>query len=484
MFARAQRIIHPAILSGGVGSRLWPLSREQYPKQLLALTGAQTMIQQTVRRLGGAQRFGAPLVICNQEHRFIIAEQLREIGVTPRAIILEPEGRNTAPAAAVAALSTAERFGPEALVLLMPSDHLVADATAFRAAVDQAAAAAEAGALVTFGIKPTSPETGFGYIRAGAALEASAGARVVDKFVEKPDRATAQAYVADGGYSWNSGMFLFRAGDLIAEMERLDAASLDACRQALAAAKPDVEFVRLDAAAFQRASARSLDVAVMEQTRNAAVVATDMGWSDVGSWTALADIAPKDENGNTLIGDAVATDSRNCYVRSDGRLTALLGIDDAIVVATDDAVLVVAKDRAPDLKKLVDELRAAGREELVSPKRMYRPWGWHQTLELGERFRVKHIMVKPGQSLSLQKHYHRAEHWVVVFGVAEVTCGEEKRLVHENQSIFVPIGVLHRLHNPGKLPLKLIEVQSGSYLGEDDIVRLDDAYGRVKIPAG
>jgi mannose-1-phosphate guanylyltransferase/mannose-6-phosphate isomerase len=478
MYARTQRTIHPVILSGGVGSRLWPLSREQYPKQLLALTGAETMIQQTVRRLGGAGRFGAPLVICNQEHRFIIAEQLREIAVAPAAIILEPEGRNTAPAAAVAALATAERFGPDALVLLMPSDHLVADATAFRAAVDQAAAAAEAGALVTFGIRPTAPETGFGYIRAGRELEAAPNARTIDKFVEKPDRATAESYIAEGGYSWNSGMFMFRAGDLIAEMERLDAPTLEACRQALAAAKPDADFVRLDKAAFQRAVSRSLDVAVMEKTRNAAVVSADMGWSDVGSWTALADIAPKDASGNTLIGDARALDSRDCYVRSEGRLTALLGIDGAIVVTTDDAVLVASKDRAPDLKKLVDDLRAAGREELVSPKRMYRPWGWHQTLELGERFRVKHIMVKPGHSLSLQKHYHRAEHWVVVFGVAEVTCGEERRLVHENQSVFVPIGVVHRLHNPGKLPLKLIEVQSGSYLGEDDIVRLEDVYGR------
>jgi mannose-1-phosphate guanylyltransferase / mannose-6-phosphate isomerase len=472
------RQIHPVILSGGVGSRLWPLSREHYPKQLLPLAGEQSLIQQTARRVVRPARFGSPVVICNHEHRFVIAEQLAQVGVTPEAMVLEPEGRNTMPAAAVAALLVAERFGPDAMLLLLPSDHLVRDEAAFHAAVETAAAAAGTGQLITFGIAPNAPETGFGYIRRGPALNGVPGAHKIDRFVEKPDRATAQGYLADGGYSWNSGMFLFRAGDLLGELARFEAAALDACRQSLALAKRDADFLRLDAAAFGLAAAKSLDVAVMERTQIAAVVPADFGWSDVGSWSALADIAAKDAAGNTVLGDAIVRGATGCYVRSSGVLTAVLGIDNVVVVATDDAVLVVAKDKTQQIKGLVDELRALRRPEAVSHRRMYRPWGWHQTLDLGDRFRVKHIMVKPGHSLSLQKHYHRAEHWVVVYGVAEVTRGAEISLVHENQSIFVPIGTVHRLHNPGKLPLSLIEVQSGSYLGEDDIVRLEDRYGR------
>ena len=474
----AERLIQPVILSGGVGSRLWPLSREHYPKQLLNLAGEQSLLQQTAQRVADFGRFGAPLVVCNREHRFVIAEQLRQLGLEPQGIILEPVGRNTGPAVAVAALALESRLGPDALALFLPSDHLIADVAEFRAAVETAAAAAQAGHLVTFGIEPSAPETGFGYIARGGALDGIAGAYRVERFVEKPDRATAERFLADGGYSWNSGMFLFRVGQIIAELTRFEPGMIEACRAALTGVKPDLDFLPLAEKAFGKAPAKSIDVAVMERTTSAAVVPARLGWSDIGSWSALSDIAATDADGNTLIGDAVVQDTHRTYVRSEGRLTAVLGLEDAVVVATDDAVLVASKARAQDVKLLVDRLKAAGREELMQHKRVHRPWGWHQTLDLGDRFRVKHIMVKPGHSLSLQKHFHRAEHWVVVYGVAEVTRGDATLIVHENESVFVPIGTLHRLHNPGKLPLKLIEVQSGSYLGEDDIVRLEDKYGR------
>jgi len=470
--------VHPVILSGGAGSRLWPLSRELYPKQLLALTGDFSLLQETAKRVADPKRFGAPLVICNNEHRFAIAEQLQQIGVEPQAIVLEPEGRNTAPAAAVAALMLSDSAGPDALMLLLPSDHLVQDPAAFLAAADKAAEAAGEGSLVTFGIKPTGPETGFGYIKRGAVLRKQAGVYKVERFVEKPDLKTAKAYLASGDYSWNSGMFMFPVRQFIAELERLEPAMLEACRQAIAAAKEDLDFTRLDAKAFGRARSRSVDVAVMEHTEQAAVVPAEMGWTDVGSWSALWDIAPKDKAGNSLLGDVLVEDTRNSYIRSDSALTAVLGLNDVIVVTTEDAVLVAAKDRAQDVKLLVEKLKRAGRSEPLAHRRIHRPWGWYQTVDNGDRFQVKHIMVKPGHSLSLQKHFHRAEHWIVVYGVAQVTRGEDSLLVPENESVFIPLGTKHRLANPGKLPLRLIEVQSGSYLGEDDIVRLEDHYGR------
>jgi mannose-1-phosphate guanylyltransferase/mannose-6-phosphate isomerase len=470
--------IHPVILSGGSGSRLWPLSREDYPKQLLSLTGKLSLLQETARRVGEASRFAPPLIVCNNEHRFAIAEQLRAIATTPSAILLEPEGRNTAAAIAVAALRIAEQVGPDAVILVMPSDHLVRNLPAFEAAIDTGVAAARAGQLVTLGISPTVPETGYGYIHRGSALVGVAGAFVVDRFVEKPDLAAATTYLRAGDYSWNSGMFLFQVRVVLAEFAALAPDVLDACRTALAGGARDLDFVRLDVAAFRGAPSRSFDVAVMERTARAVVVPVEMGWTDVGSWSALADIGPRDADGNVLLGNVVAEASRESYIRSDGRLTAVCGLDNVVVVTTDDAVLVAAKSSAQTVKQLVERLKAESRSEATTHSRMHRPWGWHQVIDVGDRFKVKHILVKPKESLSLQKHYHRAEHWVVVAGTAEVTRGDERILLHENESIYIPLGTQHRLHNPGMVPLRLIEVQSGPYLGEDDIVRLEDKYGR------
>ena len=470
--------VHPAILSGGSGSRLWPLSRELYPKQLLPLTGKLSLLQETARRVGDPTRFAAPLVVCNHEHRFAIAEQLRAAGTAPSAILLEPEGRNTAAAVAVTALKIADSHGADALIMVLPSDHLVRDLPAFLAATDTAVAAASVGMLVTFGITPSKPETGYGYIKRGAEIAGIAGAYRVSRFVEKPDAATAASYLAAGDYSWNSGMFLFRAGPVLEAFAKLAPEVLAACRKALADGATDLDFVRLDAAAFGRAPSLSFDVAIMEKTDKAAVVPVEMGWTDVGSWSSLAELGPHDADGNVLIGNVVAESSRGSYVRSEGRLTAVYGLQDTIVVTTDDAVLVAPKAQAQSIKQLVDRLKAEGRVEATSHNRLHRPWGWHQVIDVGDRFKVKHIMVKPGESLSLQKHYHRAEHWVVVVGTAEVTRGDDVVLLHENESIYIPLGHQHRLHNPGMMPLRLIEVQSGPYLGEDDIVRLEDKYGR------
>jgi len=470
--------VHPAILSGGSGSRLWPLSRELYPKQLLALTGKLTLLQETARRVGDPARFAPPLVVCNHEHRFAIAEQIRTAGSLPCATLLEPEGRNTAAAVAIATLKLVELNGPDALVMVLPSDHLVRDLAAFAHAVDVAATAAHDGALVTFGITPDKPETGYGYIKRGAEIAAAPGAYKVDRFVEKPDAATAASYIASGAYSWNSGMFLFRAGQVLDEFARHAPAVLAACREALAAGKSDLDFVRLDAAAFARAPSLSFDVAIMEKTDRAAVVPVEMGWTDVGSWSALAELGPHDADGNVLVGNVVAEACHGSYIRSEGRLTAVYGLKDTIVVTTEDAVLAAPMASAQSIKQLVDRLKAEGRPEATSHTRLHRPWGWHQVIDVGDRFKVKHIMVKPGESLSLQKHYHRAEHWVVVAGTAEVTRGDDLVLLHENESIYIPLGHKHRLHNPGMVQLRLIEVQSGPYLGEDDIVRLEDKYGR------
>ena len=470
--------IHPVILSGGSGTRLWPMSRAQYPKQLLPLLTERTLLQEAGLRIADAKQFAAPLVISNDEHRFIVAEQLRLAGVTPAAIILEPLGRNTAPACCVAALSLAAA-APEALMLVMPSDHAITDATAFKAAVQCAADAARTGKLVTFGIAANRPETGYGYIKRGTPLARVEGAFEVAGFVEKPDRARAETYVADPAYSWNSGIFLFPVKLLLAELERLQPAMVAACRDALAKAKRDLDFLRLDRDAFAKAPSDSIDYALMEHTSHAAVVPVEMGWSDVGTWDALWLVGAQDNAGNVTAGDVVTEDTKNSYLRAESGLLAVLGVEDLVVVTTSDAVMVSRRDRAQDIKQLVARLERGKRSELVSHPLVHRPWGTYRSIHNGERVQVKHIMVKPGGILSLQMHHHRAEHWVVVTGTAKVTKGNEELILHENESTFIPMGTRHRLENPGKIALHLIEVQSGSYLGEDDIVRYEDTYGRA-----
>lgn len=471
--------IHPVILSGGSGTRLWPMSREDYPKQLMPLAGPRTMFQDTVARVT-ATGFGPPVVVCNDAHRFIIAEQIREIGVDPAVLLLEPHARNTAPAAAVAALWVLDH-DPEGVLAVMPSDHLVSETEAFRAAIGRAATVAgQRNALATLGITPRHAETGYGYIHAGKALtNGASGLHQVDRFVEKPDVATAERFLAEGGYFWNSGIFVFPAARYVAELERLQPDMLAACRHALSKARKDLDFCRLDSAAFAAAPSKSIDYAVMEHVDDAVVLPVDMGWNDVGAWSALWDVGTKDGAGNVSQGDVMTRDTTNSYIRSNGPLTTVLGLDDVAVVVTDDAVLVAAKSRVQEVKGLVEMLRAKGREEVVSHPTVYRPWGTYRGIDAGPNFQVKHITVKPGQKLSLQMHHHRAEHWVVVRGTAKVTNGNETFLLHENQSTYIPLGRTHRLENPGKLPLSLIEVQSGSYLGEDDIVRTEDAFGRA-----
>ena len=469
--------IHPVILSGGSGTRLWPMSRSHYPKQLLPLVGEHTLLQQAALRVAGAPAFGAPLVIANEEHRFIIAEQLRETEIAPRGLLLEPVGRNTAPAACVAALSLAEG-DPDALMLLMPSDHTIDDRAAFLAAVERAATAARDGRLVTFGIHPERAETGYGYIERGAALPGTDGAFMVARFVEKPDAATAERYVAGGDFFWNSGIFLFPAALYISELERLRPDMLAACRAALAAARRDDDFCRLDKETFAACPSDSIDYAVMEHTARAAVVPVAMGWSDLGSWDALWDMAEKDDAGNALVGNVIAEDAKNSYLRSEAGLVAALGIEDLVVVATDDAVMLAPRRRAQDVRRLVARLVKEKRGEADALPVVHRPWGSYETLHAGHRVQVKHILVKPGRKLSLQMHHHRAEHWVVVQGTAKIRRGNEDIMLTEDQSTYIPLGTLHRLENPGKIPLHVIEVQSGAYLDEDDIVRFDDDYGR------
>ncbi|MFL0350792.1 mannose-1-phosphate guanylyltransferase/mannose-6-phosphate isomerase [Stenotrophomonas lactitubi] len=463
--------IQPVILSGGSGTRLWPLSREAYPKQFLPLAGELTMLQATWQRVAPIASRG-PLVVANEEHRFVAAEQLQQVGAEPAAIILEPVGRNTAPAIAVAALE-ATRDGADALLLVLPSDHVITDEAAFRAVVQAAASAAEAGKLVTFGIVPTGPETGYGYIKAANGQ----GLRAVERFVEKPDLETATGYVSSGQYYWNSGMFLFKASRYLQELERFQPDMLAGSRQAWQQARRDSDFTRLDKEAFATVPSDSIDYAVMEKTADAVVIPLDAGWNDVGSWTALRDVSQQDGDGNAHQGDVIAIDCRNTYAYGE-RLVAMVGLDDVIVVETDDAVLVGKADRMQEVKTVVAKLKADGRSEATWHRKVYRPWGAYDSIDNGERFQVKRITVKPGGTLSLQMHHHRAEHWIVVSGTAEVTRGDEVILLSENQSTYIPLGVTHRLRNPGKLPLELIEVQSGSYLGEDDIVRFEDTYGR------
>jgi mannose-1-phosphate guanylyltransferase/mannose-6-phosphate isomerase len=469
--------IHPVILSGGSGTRLWPMSRTLYPKQFLPLAGPRSLLQQAALRGGGAPGFAGPLVIANEEHRFLIAEQLREIEIVAQGLLLEPVGRNTAPAACVAALSLVEAE-PDALMLVMPSDHTIEDRDAFLAAVERAAGAARDARLVTFGIHPERAETGYGYIERGKALAGADGAFAVARFVEKPDAATAEGYLASGDFFWNSGIFLFPAALFVSELERLRPDILAACREALKAARRGDDFIRLDKEAFAGCPSDSIDYAVMEHTERAAVVPVSMGWSDLGSWDALWDLAEKDVSGNVLSGNVIAEDAKNCYLRSESGLVAALGVEDLIVVATADAVMLAPRDRAQDVRLLVARLAKEKRGEADALPRVHRPWGFYETLHAGHRVQVKHIMVKPGGKLSLQMHHHRAEHWVVVQGTARIRRGDEEIMLTEDQSTYIPLGTAHRLENPGKIPLHLIEVQSGAYLGEDDIVRFGDDYGR------
>ena len=465
--------VRPVLLSGGSGTRLWPLSREAYPKQFLPLVGEDTMLQATWERVGPLSG-EAPIVVANESHRFLVAEQLRQVGAPVPRILLEPVGRNTAPAIAAAALQ-ALADGGDPLLLVLPSDHVVANVDAFRAAVREASAAAEGGALVTFGIVPTAPETGFGYIEAAGC---DAGVRQVERFVEKPDAATAQRYLEAGGYYWNSGMFLFRASRVLAELERFRPDIVAACRAAFDRAASDGDFVRLDSEAFAACPSDSIDYAVMERTDAAMVLPVDIGWNDVGSWSALWDVTERDAQGNAHHGDVIAVDSRNSYAYAT-RLVALVGVDDLVVVETDDAVLVARKDKVQQVKDVVAQLKAAQRTQVALHREVHRPWGSYDSVDVGDGFQVKRIKVKPGASLSLQSHTQRAEHWIVVRGTARVTRNNDVFELHANQSTYIPIGAKHRLENPGTEMLELIEVQSGAYLGEDDIVRYDDVYGRT-----
>jgi mannose-1-phosphate guanylyltransferase/mannose-6-phosphate isomerase len=473
-------MLTPVVLSGGAGTRLWPLSRELYPKQLLPLVGAHTMLQETVLRLAGLP-VTAPIVVCNDAHRFIVAEQLRAIDAAAQAIVLEPVGRNTAPAIALAALAAiagrADRGNADgdALLLVLPADHVIRDLGAFHAAVQVAAAAAHGGQLVTFGVVPHAPETGYGYIQRGAAL---AGGWRIARFVEKPARDTAEEFLASGGYYWNSGMFVFGARRYLEELRRYAPDIAAACEQAYASAQRDLDFTRIDAAAFGACRAESIDYAVMERTSSAVVVALDAGWSDVGSWSSLHAACSADANGNVIRGDVLAEETHNSYLHAESRLVAVVGLNDHVVVETKDAVLVAPRDRVQDVKALVARIRQDGRSEHMLHREVFRPWGSYDSLDSGERFQVKRLTVQPGGVLSLQLHHHRAEHWVVVSGTARITRGEEVFLLEENQSTYIPIGVRHRIENPGKVPLNIIEVQSGGYLGEDDIVRFEDQYGR------
>ncbi|MBW8191673.1 mannose-1-phosphate guanylyltransferase/mannose-6-phosphate isomerase [Neiella marina] len=468
-------MIYPVIMAGGSGSRLWPLSRKLYPKQFLPLHGDSTMLQATITRLAGVKTH-SPVVISNEEHRFIVAEQLHQLGDLG-TIILEPDGRNTAPAVALAALTLQQTVGDEALMLVLAADHVIQDADAFHRVIEQATPLAQAGELVTFGIVPAGPETGYGYIRSGAA---QGDAYKVGEFVEKPDLATAQSYVDSGDYYWNSGMFMFTAGQYLAELGKHQPAILAACQASMADVSHDLDFVRVNQEAFLSCPDDSIDYAVMEKTDRAVVIPLDAGWSDVGSWSALWEVNDKDDAGNVTRGDVMVHQSNNTYVNAEEKLVAVVGLDNIIVVETKDAVLVADKNKVQDVKSIVNELKAQERSEYLHHRYVYRPWGCYDSIDNGERHQVKRITVKPGAKLSVQMHHHRAEHWIVVSGTASVTNGDETFLVTENESTYIPVGVVHALENPGKVPLELIEVQSGSYLGEDDIVRFEDRYGRVE----
>ncbi|ALM90979.1 mannose-1-phosphate guanylyltransferase/mannose-6-phosphate isomerase [Alteromonas stellipolaris] len=464
----------PVILAGGTGSRLWPKSRAALPKQFLSLTSANTMLQDTVTRLGDKPT-EAPVFICNEAHRFLVAEQLRQKSIIHGGILLEPVGRNTAPAIALAAIH-AIKAGEDPTLLVLAADHLIQDNEAFHSAINQAEKLAETGKLVTFGIVPTIPHTGFGYIKSGSSLELGFE---VESFVEKPELSIAKEYISSGNYYWNSGMFMFKASRYLEELEKYSPEILEVCKQAIESETPDLDFIRVDKDIFSNCKDDSIDYAVMEKTTSAAMVPLDAGWSDVGSWTSLWETAKKDENGNATIGDTILENTTNSYVNSEQRLVAVIGLDDVIVVETKDAVMVAHKNDAQSIKNVVSKLKSDKRPEFEFHREVFRPWGSYDSIDNGSRFQVKRITVKPGEKLSVQMHHHRAEHWIVVSGSANVTIDDKTKLVTENESVYIPIGSVHALENPGKIPLELIEVQSGAYLGEDDIVRFSDRYGRT-----
>jgi mannose-1-phosphate guanylyltransferase/mannose-6-phosphate isomerase len=472
-------MIVPVILSGGSGTRLWPLSRAMYPKQFLHFFNGEgsSLLGATLARLGSADSFEQPIIVCNNDHRFLVQEEVAKAGLTPHAIILEPMARNTAAAVAVAALFAQQR-DPDAVLVVMPSDHVVGDAPGFVDGIKRAAQIAATGRLVLFGIKPAEAHTGYGYIRQGAALNGSGGF-AVEAFCEKPERALAEQYVAAGDYFWNSGIFVLSARTFIEELQRLDPRIFEAARAALQGSTEDLGFLRLEAAAFASSPNISIDYAVMEKTKAAAMLPLDVGWSDVGSWSSLWQIAPHDEGGNAVEGDALLIDTKDCLVHSERSLVATIGLEDLIIVDTPDALLVADKARAQDVSSVVAKLKKSNRKEHEQHLRNYRPWGFFETLSIGGRFQVKLLHVKPGGKLSMQMHHHRSEHWVVVRGTARVTIGETEKLVQENESVYITATHWHRLENPGKVPLELIEVQIGSYLGEDDIIRTDDVYRRA-----
>ena len=462
----------PVILSGGSGTRLWPLSRSQHPKQFLPLASQKTMVQETVLRLQGLKDLQPPLAICNENHRFMMAEQLREIGIQPAAIILEPMGRNTAPAVALAALTAK----PDDILLILPADHVISNTAAFQEAICQASNKAKQGYLVTFGIVPDQPETGYGYIKSGEALDTESFA--VDAFVEKPDLETAEKYIKSGDYFWNSGMFVFKAGRFIEELQKFQPDIVKSCQKSLDNQQRDIDFIRLDKEAFKNCPSDSIDYAVMEKTDHAAMIPLDADWNDIGSWSALWDITDKDDNGNAVNGDVIALNTSNSFIHASHKLVTTIGVDNLVIVETGDAVMIAVKDQVQDVKNIVNALKEKSRREIDTHLKVYRPWGYYHSVDVGDRHQTKRIVVNPGAKLSLQKHHHRAEHWVIVKGTALVTKEDEKTLLSENESTYIPLGVTHCLENPGVIPLEMVEVQSGSYLGEDDIVRFNDDYGR------
>lgn len=470
--------LYPVILSGGAGSRLWPLSREHYPKPLLPLVSEKTLLQETACRLDDIEGLGDAVYVCNEEHRFLVAEQVTQLGKKPVTIILEPEGRNTAPALTLAALYLLER-DPDAMMVVMPADHVMTEQQQFVDAVRGGCINAGQGALVTFGIVPGGPETGYGYIQRNGEVPGTAAFSVAS-FVEKPDLQTAEHYVSHGDYYWNSGIFLMRADRWLEEVSQYCGDILEACRKAVVKGAQDADFFRVSKEAFLASPSNSIDYAVMEKTDRAVVVPISAGWSDVGAWSAIWNVSPRDTNGNVIQGDVIAEDTHNALLISQHRCLATVGLDDVIVIETADAVLVASMDKAQDVKAIVSSLKACDREEHKVHRQVYRPWGSYEGIDAGPRFQVKRLSVKPGAQLSLQMHRHRAEHWVVVKGTAQVTCGDQVFMLHENESTYIPIGERHRLENPGNIPLEVIEIQSGSYLGEDDIVRFEDVYDRVQ----